>query len=278
MSSSERTSSNSPTPSGPSLPSLLNLCLRDPSRVLATLREIEAERIPTRYRFHPEQYLPEVLGVQLFEGFTLPIVRRVAASWLHLHARERHARGLEWEQWQTDTRPDLPHWRPGQAIVNTFILQGGHKQGKSVLAAALLLWAVHVSERFSGVVYAPVTGQALTTTWRYVDMFLDGELGGKPHCLAGLRSSRRGGTLKPGLDLGHGRGVTTKATKEGVTVQGEHASGGEEDFPTSLHLCEEADGIDRPAVFDAISSIVAGGISLWLVCLNPESPLSPAQS
>jgi hypothetical protein len=115
------------------------------------------------------------------------------------------------------------------------------------------------------------------TSWRYIDMFISGSFGGRKDLLQPFADGRHGGTLKPSMTIDAGRGISTKAVSEGVTIQGEHAAGSATSMAVAVHLCEEADGINREVVFDAIRSMTGGGIALWFICLNPESPMAPVQ-
>lgn len=262
--------------------------------LLADLDEAPQQRSrASEYRFRPEAFLVEQLNVRLYAGFTLEQAREVAIGWLHGHAREVHARGGDPELFCARARPDLPAWRPGMSVVNTFVLQGGAGLGKSVLVAALLLWAGWVSESFTGVVYAPFVDQAYRTTWRYLDVFMQGGWDG---CLSEqfrpLLDGRKGAEKDPGIELGPLWSIATKATNQGsARVQGSHAIAGDARFleesqlvasasrlAASVHVFEEADAIDDPGVFDAVKTMTDKGVSLWFCCLNPVTVGAPVQS
>ena len=218
--------------------------------------------IDTDYRFYPDRYLREVLGIcpQIDQG---RFVLRVATAWLHMHQREATRKGLPWPH-----REDLEDWDGRSVIPNVFALQGGHKWGKSFEVAGLLTWVIHVSPALIGCVYAPKVEQASAITWRYVDGFLSGRWGGNSVRLGALRAARSGGTTSPTIRFGLDRVVKTQSTDAGVKVQGSHESVG-------IHVFEEAEGIREEEIFDAVRSLTSDGVSLWFLCANPASSSSP---
>lgn len=232
-----------------------------------------------RYRFRPEAFLQEQLGIKLYDGFSLDWVRDIAVGWLHGHARQAHARGQDPVQACRSVRPDLPVWEPGMPVVNTFVLQGGAGLGKSVVVAGLLLWAARVSRSFTGVVYAPFVDQAYRTTWRYVDAFLTGGWSGCDSSkFSDFLEARKGREKDPAIELSALRSISTKAVNQGsARVQGQHVIVGDRPDSASVHVFEEADGIDDPGVFDAVKTMVGKGVALWLLCLNPATPTAPVQ-
>lgn len=205
---------------------------------LLDAEEDEGARVPIEeeLRYHPERWLVEVCGLVLVDPF-LSLVRDVATSWLHMHARERRARGLEWEWWQLDTRPDLPAWDGEAVIPNIYPLQGGHGQGKSVVLAGLLHWIYSVERQVVGGVYAPEVQAVARLTWRYIDQILSGAWRGPRWGeVRPIIEQRAGGLSEPKLQESASRSIVTIAAKKGVSVQGGHA-------PVAVHLFEEAKGI-----------------------------------
>lgn len=233
----------------------------------------DGERIPPieeELYFHPERWLVEVCGLVLVDPF-LSLVRDIATSWLQMHARERKARGEEWEWWQLETREDLPAWDGETIIPKIYPLQGGHKQGKSVVLAGLLHWLYSVCPEIVGSVYAPEVDAAAKLTWRYVDRILMGAWRGPRWEEAiPLLAHRAGGSNTPKLRESASRSITTTAAKRGTSVQGGHA-------PVAVHLFEEARGIQEVNVYEAVRSIVGGGISFWFLAENPEDSGNPSQ-
>ena len=219
-------------------------------------------RVDREHLFHPDRYLPDVLGVRL-EGPFRQLVDDVALAWLHLHQREASRRGTSCPH-----REDLPDWDGVSHIPNVFSLAGGHKLGKSVVVSALLAWVAHVSPKLVGCVYAPKVEQASGITWRYFDGFLSGRWGGNPSRLAVMRGARTGGATSPALRFGLDRSIRTQSTDAGVKVQGSHEAVG-------IHVFEEAEGIEDEEVFDAVRSLTSDGVSLWFLCANPASSSSP---
>lgn len=239
--------------------------------------------IEDQYRFHPERFLQEILGVRLFPGFSLDWVRDAAIAWLHGHARDRYQRtGEDPAPLCLQLRPDLPPWRPGQPVQNTIILQGGAGLGKSVVAAALLVWALRVSRSLTGAVYAPIVSQAYATSWRYVDAYLTGGWSGaRADLLTDILMGRKGKEGNPSIELGPLRSVVTKATLTGSTrIQGAHAIANVSGPypPASFHLFEEADAIEDASLFDTIKTYVDKGVGLWILCLNPATATAPVQA
>ena len=251
---------------------------------LARLKD-SAPKTSPEYRYSPEAFLQEELKIVLSDGYSLDWVRDLATSWLHLHAREMFGRGAglsEIRDFCTRERPDLPVWTPDlPPIINTYIFQGGSGLGKSVVVSGLLLWAVHVSPAFTGVVYAPIKDQAMRTTWRYVDAYLEGQWPGiDASTFRYILVARKGGSKDPAIDLGPTRSITTKATTQGTAaVQGQHAidSPTPGEFATSIHIFEEADAISDRAIFDAVKTMTDKGVALWIICLNPATSVAPVQ-
>lgn len=219
------------------------------------------------YRWHPEKFLPEVLGLQIYEGFTLDFVRELATSWLHMHARElwRQRDSMDVASWCRERRPDLPAWTPGAPIVNTYCLQGGHKLGKSYVVAGLLVWFALVSPVMAGSVYATKIQQARETTWRYVRRLLSAA----PRRLAVQRIEEHlyGGFGSPGIRMG-GCTVQTQALESTESIQGGHSD-------VMVHIVEEAEGVENETVFEGIRTMVDGGLGFWILCANPHTSSSP---
>lgn len=239
----------------------------------------------TGYYWHPERYGLYVLGLRMPYGqpgirYLLDALRSVAIAWLHMHARELVEAGtLDPEDvpaWCASRRPDLPPW-DGGPIKNVIVLQGGHKLGKSVLAALTLLWLQDIIPRgLLGTVYAPTVVAASATVWRYVRQMLEGRFHGdlrakspRPRLLAGLG----GGNHQPHLSLHKGEGISTRAVPRSGTasIQGLYGR-------IVVIVVEEAEGIQTPEFYDAIRTMVDGGIRLCIMNANPESPASPFQS
>ena len=236
--------------------------------------------IADRYRFRPEAFLQEQLGVELYEGFSLDWVRDIATGWLHAHAREAYGRGKDPVEACLSVRPDLVPWEPGMPVVNTFVLQGGSGLGKSVVLSGVLLWAAVVSESFVGAVYAPFVDLAYRNCWRYLDAFMSGSWeGANTALLSPLLRFRKGKEGDPSLEVSSLKSVSTKATNQGAArVQGQHAIVGSGDRShASVHLFDEADKIDDPEVFNSVKTLVDKGVSLWLISLNPMTATAPVQ-
>lgn len=249
------------------------------------LRDSDLTSDNSLYRYHPEKFLQQELHIALFPEYSLDWVRDIATSWLHLHAREMFGRGAglsEIREFCQRERPDLPEWTPDlPPVTNTYIFQGGSGLGKSVVVSGILLWALHVSSAFTGVVYAPIKDQAMRTTWRYIDAYTGGQWPGiNADQLRYILLARKGGGKDPAIDLGPTRSIVTKATTQGTAaVQGQHAidSSTPGDFATSIHIFEEADAISDRAIFDAVKTMTDKGVALWIICLNPATSVAPVQ-
>jgi hypothetical protein len=238
------------------------------------------ESLAKKYLFHPEKFLQYEIGIRLFPGFSLDWVRDIAIGWLHGHARDRFNRtGEDPSRLCLEVRPDLPPWFPGDPVVNTFVFQGGAGLGKSIVVAGVLLWAARISKSFSGVVYAPFIDQAYRTTWRYLDTYIKGDWPGCRHSQFDyLLKSRKGAESAPAIELSSLHSISTKATNKGsARIQGQHAIVSEGRTTASVHVFEEADGIDDPAIFDAVKTMTGKGVALWMICLNPATATAPVQ-
>lgn len=237
----------------------------------------ESPSIDHQYLLYPDLYLPEVLGIrlqfehegQIIDGQFYGLVMDIARSWLHMLQREAISQGKP-----IPRRQDLPDWIPGTPIVNTFCLQGGHKLGKSVVAAGIMAWCYAVSHSIKGCVYTPTMPQARDITWRYIDGFIAGTwhkgASRGPAVLRmknSLKASRIGGMKSPELASGLDRMIKTQAVTTGVDVQGKHSGVG-------FHLFEEAEGINKEDIYEGVIGLTSGNVSLWLLCANPTSASS----
>ena len=225
-----------------------------------------SQAAPERYYWSPDKFLPEVLGLEIYEHFTLDFVRSLAVSWLHLHAREAYRQqSTDPAHFCLSRRPDLPVWQPGQPIVNTWCLQGGHKLGKSYCVAGILEWIVLVAPRLEGSVYANKISQANQTTWRYVRQIL--QKAKQPLAVESISKGLVGGRTMPGLRVGN-RTVQTQALESTEAIQGGHEQ-------IMVHIVEEAEGVDNEEAFNGIRTMVDGSIGLWILCANPHTTSSP---
>lgn len=219
--------------------------------------------VASEYRFRLAAYLTDVLGIALHPPFDA-LVDEIAISWFHLHVQQAQRQGLQPPQ--NPLSPGgaqlYPEW-DGEPIPNVFAVEGGHKLGKSYTISGICAWVYHVSPKLVGCVYAPKVKQATAITWRYVDKFL-----GRSAYTSGVRPHRVGGATSPSLMETLDRKIVTQAASGGVKVQGSHEAVG-------FHLMEEAEGIDDPELFDAVRTLTADGVSLWILAANPASSSSP---
>lgn len=233
----------------------------------------ESPTVDHQYLLYPDRYLPEILGIrlqfehdgQLIDGQFYPLVMDVARSWLHMLQRQAMSQGRP-----IPRRPGIPDWIPGEPIINTYCLDGGHKLGKSVVIVGLILWLIAVNPRIIGCVYGPEQDVVKSVTWPYIDDVLSGQRwNGNVKRMQVLRSARVGELSKPGLKVPNApRRVSTKAAKRGVSVQGAHGAVG-------VHLFEEAEGITDAGCFRSVHTLIAGGLGFWFLVANPSSSSSP---
>lgn len=263
--------------------------------IIATLDPVE--EIGRRYRYDLVGYCEEVLGIPLWRGANghpgqREIAYHLADCRIKLEARVRWEEGrfrddVELIVWQEERRAELverehfdpaycdAHWLPGDVIRNVVVIMGGHKLGKSVLMAFLLLWLLCTTDALSGAVYAPKVDKAKRTVWRYVDFALAGTWATAGQDLSPLAALRTARGAAPRLHLDYARGVETQATRvsggQGSSiVQGEHGA-------TGCHIFEEAEGITHPEIYDGVRSMVGSGVQFWVWTLNPASSTSTAQ-
>ena len=154
-------------------------------------------------------------------------------------------------------RQDLRYWKPGQVIKNRLKIEGGHNTGKTILAAKLFS---HFFDCFQpSVIYtfAPEYNQLNLLLWKYVR--IDRQT--RPH-LPGTVMAEPMLTHTPdhfavGRSTNDNRGTGT------TRVQGQHS-------PYIMILVDEAIGVAN-FVFDAIESLVSGGIAIVIMMANPQN-------
>ena len=209
--------------------------------------DVDNERF-TPYQFDPAAY------VQKFLGWT-PWTRQLEIMEAYaLSLRQQHERD-GWEQGEI-ALDDLEYWQPGQIIKNWLLVDAGHNVGKTKEAAGLVS---HFFDCFSpSIVYcfAPNDDQINDLLFKEirtdrVGKDLPGEVLLEP------RIKHKGNHFVKGKATNNSKGTGTER------AQGQHGK-------YLLFVLDEAEGIPG-FIWDAVESMVSGGIVIVLVLRNPRT-------
>ena len=167
-----------------------------------------------------------------------------------LHEKQDFENGLV-------TRQQLRYWTPGQVIKNRLKIEGGHNTGKTILAAKLFS---HFFDTFTpSIIYtfAPEYNQLNLLLWKYVRT----DRQSRPHLPGTVMSepllNHTADHFAIGRSTNDNRGTGT------TRVQGQHA-------PYIMIIVDEAIGV-ADFVYDAIESLVSGGIAIVIMLANPQN-------
>lgn len=210
-----------------------------------------------RFKYDPFAYFGEKFGWHPWSGTDetpgqQQIIDAYVLALRQLHERDGYEKG-DLDEGQ------LEYWKPGQVIQNVIRVEAGHTVGKTKLASGLVS---HFFDHFS-----PSVCYTFAPTWEQINDLLWKE----------IKADRKGRVDLPGRvletceikdDLNAAHFVKGKATHDSggkgtERVQGQHA-------PYNFYVLDEAEGV-ADFVFDAIRSMISGGISIVLMLANPRT-------
>ena len=155
------------------------------------------------------------------------------------------------------SRVDLRYWQPGQVIKNRLKIEGGHNTGKTILAAKLFSHFFDCFPQSIIYTFAPEYNQLNLLLWKYVRI----DRQSRPHLpgtvMAEPLLTHTADHFAIGRSTNDNRGTGT------TRVQGQHA-------PYIMILIDEAIGV-ADFVWDAIESLVSGGIAIVIMMANPQN-------
>jgi hypothetical protein len=206
-----------------------------------------------RYRFDPILYLREKMGWEPWRGTEeqpgqVEVIDAYVLALRQMHEREEYEAG-------TKTLEELTVWQPGVVIQNWLRIEAGHAVGKTKLFSGLVN---HFFDCFVPSIlytFAPTFEQIHDLLWKEV------------------KADRRGKGL-PGriLDLAlvvsdnhfaKGRATNNAGGRGSERAQGQHGK-------YLLFAMDEAEGIPD-FVYNAVKSMMSGGICICLMAANPRT-------
>lgn len=219
---------------------------------------LDAPTLADRYAHHPVAYVRERLGWEPWSGTEeLPGQVQVIEA-VNLAIRQQEER----RDFENGLIPEskLKHWRPDQIIKNIIRVEAGHTVGKTKCASAVV-------NQFHDC-YSPSIGYTFAPSWDQIQDLLWKE----------VRDDRETGALpgkvlrgKPFMSQGprqwvKGRAADNSSGKGTEKIQGQHDA-------YLLFVIDEAEGV-ADFVFEAIESMMSGGIVVVLMLANPRTRLS----
>ena len=211
------------------------------------------------YRYHPSAYLREFFDWTPYRGTAdhpgqLEILNQYTLALRQKHEKERYERGEL-------TLDQLEHWQPGMVIRDWLRVEAGHTVGKTKIAAGIVN---HFYDCFvPSIIYsfAPSELQLKTLLWKEIkgDRLRDARLPGRVGVLS----------ITDPANANHfalGRVANDAGGKGTERVHGQHNR-------YLLFVLDEAEGIPD-FVFDAVQSMMGGGIGIVIMIANPKTRAS----
>jgi hypothetical protein len=209
------------------------------------------------HRFDPEGYIRDILGWSPWRGTAdrpgqADVLDAYALALRQQHERRAYEHGHIAED-------DLVWWKPGQVIQNRIRVEAGHTVGKTTLAAGLISHFFDCFLPSIGYCFAPGYDQINDLLFKEIRKQRDGKrLPGR--VLETPEIKDRGDHFIKGRATNNAHGTGTER------VQGQHEQ-------HLIFALDEAEGIDD-YVWDAIESMMSGGIVIALMLANPRTRLS----
>lgn len=205
-----------------------------------------------RYQFNPAAYIHDHLGWTPWNGTEDEPGQQQILDAYTLALLQQHER-LAWERGEK-TEEELIHWQPGQIIQTWIRVESGNGIGKTKIGSGIVS---HFYDCFPSITYtfAPTTRQIRDLLWKEIKSDR-----GKANLPGRVLETCE---LKSGDPLHFAIGRAAGAGERVESIQGQHG-------PYLLFLLDEAEGVQE-YVYDAISSMAAGGIFIVLLFANPRT-------
>jgi hypothetical protein len=208
------------------------------------------------YRLDPQGYIRDHLGWEPWEGTDNQPGQQEVLDAYTLALRQQHERDA-YDAGEI-AEDDLMYWKPGEVIQNQIRVEAGHTIGKTKLASGIVN---HFFDCFApSIVYtfAPTRKQIHDLLWKEIKTDRSGK--GLPGRILDLALDRGPDHFANGMATNNAGGTGTER------VQGQHGK-------YLLFILDEAEGI-ADYVWDAIKSMMSGGIAIVLMLANPRTRLS----
>jgi hypothetical protein len=208
------------------------------------------------YRFDPAAYIVGRLDWEPWSGTEEQPGQSEVLDAYALALRQQHERA-DFEA-GIKTLDDLTCWQPGQTIRNQIRVEAGHTIGKTKMASGIVN---HFFDCFApSIIYtfAPTRKQIHDLLWKEIKTDRAGK--GLPGRILDLALDRGPDHFANGMATNNAGGTGTER------VQGQHGK-------YLMFILDEAEGI-ADYVWDAITSMMSGGIAIVLMLANPRTRLS----
>jgi hypothetical protein len=208
------------------------------------------------YRFEPERYISEKLGWEPWHGESPDQPGQADVLDAYALALRQQHRARDFEAGEVSERSDL--LAPGQVIQNQIRVEAGHTIGKTKMASGIVN---HFFDCFApSIIYtfAPTRKQIHDLLWKEIKTDRAGK--GLPGRILDLALDRGPDHFANGMATNNAGGTGTER------VQGQHGK-------YLMFILDEAEGI-ADYVWDAIKSMMSGGIAIVLMLANPRTRFS----
>lgn len=210
------------------------------------------------YRWRPIDYIKEKLGWTPWKGSDEEHPGQVDVLDAYVMALQQQHEKRAWESGELRDE-DLRWWRPGEIIQNWIRVPAGHTVGKTKLASGIVN---HFFDCFTPcTIYttAPTEDQVEKLLWKEIKSDRRGK--GLPGKINGLELKAADNHFAAGITTHDADGKGTER------FQGQHNA-------YQLFVLDEAEGVPD-FIWDAVTSMVSGGIAIVLILANPHTRTSP---
>jgi hypothetical protein len=210
------------------------------------------------YRFEPERYITEQLGWQPWRGTPGAPGQAEILDAYALALRQQHER-RDYESERLAAH-ELTCWQPGETIRRTVRVEAGHTVGKTMVAAGIVSHFFDCFDESIGYCFAPGYEQINDLLFKEIRSQRRARgLPGRVLETPELKSTSGDHFVK-------GRATNNAHGQGSERVQGQHA-------PYLLFVVDEAEGVED-FVFNAIRTMISGGIAIVVMLANPRTRTS----
>jgi hypothetical protein len=210
------------------------------------------------YRFEPARYIVEQLGWQPWRGTPgAPGQAEILDAYALVLRQQHERRDYEAERIAAH---ELTCWQPGETIRRTVRVEAGHTVGKTMVAAGIVSHFFDCFDDSIGYCFAPGYEQINDLLFKEIRSQRRARgLPGRVLETPELKSSSGDHFVK-------GRATNNAHGQGSERVQGQHA-------PYLLFIVDEAEGVED-FVFNAIRTMISGGIAIVVMLANPRTRTS----